>query len=356
MKARTLRAAADVMLSNIGARRPPYKLNYAVTYRCDSRCKTCSIWKKPEVLELDLSDIRELTKKNRFSWVNLTGGEPFLRRDIVDIANVFSERGRLFLLNMTTNGLRPKHIEREAFGIAELKIPRITMVVSLDGSERVHDSVRGRSGSWENAVDTFIRLKSLESRKKGFRVFFGYTLSDLNGGDFRRALEAVRRVYTKAVADDFHVNLFHTSHHYYSNSGCMNASQACEDVKSIKELKGTNLKPTSIIQKIYLDLCIKYLRESKAPIPCKAVRSSVFLAPSGDVYPCTIFNRKLGNLKDYKYSLEKMLDSAEAKKAIDDVGRVCPQCWSPCEAYPAILGNCRLILTSYVSSKMSLGD
>ena len=78
-----LKALARVLQSNMGRLRYPYKLAMALTYRCNLRCKICSIWKKTEPPELTLAEIRNLfLASNKFSWVALTGGEAFLRDDM----------------------------------------------------------------------------------------------------------------------------------------------------------------------------------------------------------------------------------------------------------------------------------
>jgi radical SAM protein with 4Fe4S-binding SPASM domain len=60
----------------------------------------------------------------------------------------------------------------------------------------------------------------------------------------------------------------------------------------------------------------------------------------GNVYPCTVFDRKLGNIRDYNYDLKKILTSETAKKVRKEIeADRCPQCWTPCEAHQMILSN-----------------
>ena len=73
-------------------------VNLATTYYCNSRCTMCSIWelyrkdRSRASAELSLEDIRVIFSSRRFLGLRsiaLTGGEPFLRRDLVDIAGYF---------------------------------------------------------------------------------------------------------------------------------------------------------------------------------------------------------------------------------------------------------------------------
>ena len=70
------------------ARRPaaPLKLNLCLTYWCQYRCKTCNIWQRKPSDELTTDEVIALVRENpNVTWVDLTGGEIFLRPDIDDI-------------------------------------------------------------------------------------------------------------------------------------------------------------------------------------------------------------------------------------------------------------------------------
>ena len=121
---------ATALKSNFTALERPYKLNFAITMRCQSRCLHCNIWQLKPAGELTIDEIREFAKKNRsFRWVELTGGEPFLRGDIVDIARAFKENSKsLYVLTMPTNSLCSNEIiVSRLTEILQLEIPRVVM-------------------------------------------------------------------------------------------------------------------------------------------------------------------------------------------------------------------------------------
>ena len=83
-----LTLAKNIIASKFKRVEFPYKLKIAETYRCQSRCIHCNIWKKKPINELTLDEIQTFFKKsNKFSWIDLTGGEVTLRDDFVDIAD-----------------------------------------------------------------------------------------------------------------------------------------------------------------------------------------------------------------------------------------------------------------------------
>jgi radical SAM protein with 4Fe4S-binding SPASM domain len=73
---------------------------------------------------------------------------------------------------------------------------------------------------------------------------------------------------------------------------------------------------------------------------CHALRASCFIDSWGNVFPCTIYDRKLGSLREVDYDLARIWQSEEARALQKEIWEYkCPQCWTPCEAYQSILGN-----------------
>lgn len=352
-----LNLAKKVVLSNFNILREPYKLTFAITYRCNSKCRICQIWKKKSRNELKLDEIREFAKKtNFFSWFNLTGGEPFLRKDIVEIVTAFLENSKNFyLLNTTTNGYLPDLIFERTKEILSLKIPRIVVVVSLDGYKELHEKIRGVKGSWEKAIESFKLLKTLSSKHKNFQTFFGYTISPFNLGEFKRTYLSVKEIIPEIEPKDFHVNLAHISQHYFANISIGNprseAKKILRELNLIESMrKNYPLNPIIFIQSFlerkYIELSKKFIKNNITPLPCKVLQTSIFLDPYGNVFPCTIFNKNLGNIRKNEYDLKKIIETEYTKKLIKDILELrCPNCWTPCEAYQSILGNmCKVIL------------
>lgn len=323
----------------------PYELNFAITYRCNSRCTICNIWREKSENELSLDEIEKITEKIDFiHWVRLTGGEPFLRKDYVQIVKVFKKNlPDLFILTTPTNGLTPDLILEKVKQVLRFFDKRYVITVSLDGPPKINDKIRGVKGSWNKAIETYKKLKTLEEDNKNFKVFFGYTISPDNVGFFKKTVDEVKKTIPIITADDFHINLFQTSNIYYKNPNqkidknyLKRAKKEIEIILKMREKKGL----ISSIENKYLELGKKYLKTEKIPIKCNVFNLSSFIDPFGNVFPCTIFDRKLGNLRDNDYDLKKILLSEKAKKVREEIIKEnCPQCWTPCEAHQMIINN-----------------
>jgi len=336
-----LRLGSKVFASNFKTLKEPYKLTFAVTYKCNSRCKTCGIWKKKTKNELEIKEIEKIFENINPSWVNLTGGEPFLRDDLHEIAKTISKKN-VYLLNLTTNGLLCDKIISDVKKIIKLNIPKIIVVVSLDGPKDIHEKIKGVDGSWKKSIETFKKLRKLSKENQKLQNYFGYTISSYNTGMVNQTIKAVKNEIDVNLTD-FHFNIFHDSPLYYGKleggdiKGLQNNIQKEIDM-ILKGKKGIN--PISLLEKQYLKNIEKYFEQGKNPLKCKSLTSSCFISPNGDVYPCTIFNKKLGNLRDFNYNLKEIWKSDYAnyvRKLIKENN--CDGCWTPCEAYQTILGN-----------------
>ncbi len=143
--------------------------------------------------------------------------------------------------------------------------------------------------------------------------------------------------------DDFHVNIYHSAP-YYGNEELTLSTQEnnrlIQEINTYKALRGLKLHPISFLEHRYLKGVERYIRSGKTPIRCHALRSSCFLGPTGNVYPCSMYDRVLGKLRDYEYNLARIWHSDECKKVQHEIWNYqCPQCWTPCEAYQSILGD-----------------
>lgn len=124
-----------------------------VTERCNLRCSICGCWKAPHRNELSLSDfeeIRDHLKDLNVCIISLSGGEPFLRKDFLDIVDVFH---RDFYTCVTTNGTL---LSEDVCG----NLKSDSCFVSIDSDiPEVHDRIRGSKGAWDRAVKGLLNLR-----------------------------------------------------------------------------------------------------------------------------------------------------------------------------------------------------
>ena len=104
--------------------------------------------------------------------------------------------------------------------------------------------------------------------------------------------------------------------------------------------RGYGLNPVDYLERRYMELVPRFLETGRTPMRCHALRSSCFVDSWGNVFPCTIWGRKIGSLRESDYDLGRIWNQAETAKVQGEIWNYeCPQCWTPCEAYQGIMGN-----------------
>lgn len=336
----------EAVRSNFMRLRHPYKLNFAVTYRCQSRCSSCSIWKQKPRQELTLDEIKEFARKNtHFRWLGLTGGEPFLRGDLVEVVDAFRQHSKgLYLVAMPTNSLSSEDMIADRIAsIFELGVPRVIITLSLDGYRGLNDRIRGVSGSFDKVMGMARRLREMQKTWKGLSFSFGYTMSKLNEGSLEQTYQAVGKELGGVTYNDFHANMGQVSGIYYDNIGAdiqADRIAMADELDSFINKRHMELGIAPLIEGVFLKKLVYYMRTGRQPIRSRSLDASLFLTSDGNVYPSIMWDRKLGNVRDTDYDLGPIWQSKEAEetRSLIREGKE-PSSWTACEAYQSITGH-----------------
>ena len=332
--------------SNVTHLERPYKLTFSITYACQSRCMTCNIWQIKPTGELDIREIGEFARRNNyFKWIEITGGEPFLRSDIVDIAKTFKENSKnLYILTMPTNSLcNQDMVVGRMEEILKLGIPRVSITVSLDGYRELHDKIRGIPGNFDRATGMAKRLRDLQSRYPSLFFVFGYTMSKFNEGQLMKTIQEVKKELPWVTANNFHVNMGQTSEIYYKNSE-MNlkpdTTGFSTELESFIGSRRFEMGTIPVIENAFLKKLDYYIKTGNTPMKGRSLDASLFLDSYGNVFPSIMWGRKIGNIRDSDYDLSKIWHNAEAEEArkLISEGKE-PRAWTACEAYQTLVGN-----------------
>jgi radical SAM protein with 4Fe4S-binding SPASM domain len=320
--------------------------NFAVTYKCDSRCKTCNIWKtpNPEKGQLSLQEIQGFLELNyeylqNIKSVQLTGGEAFLREDLGKIACLISEELPKCAIWIPTNGFRPEVITDAVADILDKDVTWLGVSVSVDGIGDTHDYMRGVDGSFDKCLETLTSLSHLRLEYPNLHLSIGMTVTPIN---YHQILD----VYglSKDFTFEFSLRPEHQSDFYYGNQQENSLKPNLDELwiifrilaRDIRERQGLR-KSLTLIR--YLKGTMEYIREPRnRTMKCTAGTHSIFLNPYGDVYPCIINNSKLGNIRTS--SLREILSGPRAKAVRKEISILsCPLCWVECETYRDIMND-----------------
>jgi len=292
----------------------------AVTYRCDSRCNMCNIWQLPPGREMTPDQYRVLPETLRD--VNVTGGEPFLRDDLVDVVAEVNERCKSPRIVISTNGFQHRRIMHAAPDL--LKIGRnVGIAVSLDGIGEMHDRIRGIEGGFDRVIETLTQL-----RKLGYRnVRVAFTAQRENV----RHLGAVYDL-SRQFGFQFTTSVAQNSEFYFSTdeNQQVEPERLGADLTYVMRKELLSLSPKRWLRAYFYAGVIEYNRLGRRVLQCRAGRDSFFMDPEGNVFPCLTLERPMGNLLEA--SFEQIWSGSAAETARTAVDRCAMPCWMICTA------------------------
>jgi radical SAM protein with 4Fe4S-binding SPASM domain len=208
------------------------------------------------------------------------------------------------------------------------------VTVSIDGPREVHDRIRGRAGAYDRAMATFRALREVPR----VQVFAGTTITPENEAHIP-ALEAALEAEVPGFRPaEWHWNWFQESEHFFGNAHLGWAGKVGSDlVRAHVARRGL---PRSLVDVMELGFLVNleaYRAGEPTGIVCQALRSSCFLSPEGDLYPCHVWDRPLGNVTEAPFAelwaSPPVLEAREGARTL-----ACGGCFTPCEAYPALAG------------------
>lgn len=307
-------------------------MNYTVSllYTCNSRCNTCRIWKK-KANNLTVDEYRKIFRSVGRSpyWITFSGGEPFLRNDIVEVVSAIYRESRPRIINIPTNGLLVNTIiEKTAAIAAACPKAQVIINVSIDGIEAQHDEIRNVPGNYKKAISTFQKLKALNI--PNLSVGIHTVVSRYNVESFYSIANELMRLnpdsYITEIAEE-RVELDTIG--LDITPGKVAYKSAIDFlIHRIKNgsYKGMN-KITMAFRIEYYNLVKAIMRDEKQVIPCYSGVASCQISPDGDLWTCCVKAKALGNLRDNQYNFRKVWWSKKARKDRRSVHK--KECWCP---------------------------
>ena len=317
------------------------RLNFAVTYRCNSRCKMCSIWRKNSdetVLgdqELSLDQMTHLFDGSRYlkslEEINLTGGEPFLRKDFQNIYRYLRKTYPKTTIIITTNGLSGKHLLIEN----KEDIFWTILVFSLDGLEETNDFIRGVKGSYRRVREAIDYYKSHYPHLK---LGIGFTILPENYHDLRKVYDLSAQLnlsFTMRFAchgETFYGNsdmIFH-----WTDEALFQVESDVQSIVSEMALSRNILNRLLNPDLFFFSQMVAYQRNKRKFLHCYSGVHSFFLDPYGSVFPCILSNEPIGNVA--QESFDDIWGSTAAKERRLSISKGTCHCWTECETIPSL--------------------
>jgi MoaA/NifB/PqqE/SkfB family radical SAM enzyme len=286
--------------------------------RCNCRCVMCDIWKREsndQIRAQDLERHRTSLKNLRVRHVVLTGGEPLLHNDLPSLCNFFRDQ-QIHLTLLTTGLLLHKRAEEVAALFDDI-------IISLDGPQEIHDSIRRVSGAY-NLIHKGIT--AVRHHNPSIPITCRTTIQKANHRRLRETVDAARALGLDSISflaadltsEAFNRPLIWPGERQSEIGLTLAEARALdEEIELLISEYGAGIKHNYIVESAAkLRKISSRFREHlgqlqpQAPI-CNAPWVSAVVEIDGSVRPC-FFHRSIGNISSF--TLEEVINGEEAQK------------------------------------------
>lgn len=313
----------------------PIFLTVFVTARCGLNCGHCFYREELKngnaAEEFSLEEWERFTSRSpSFPKLILTGGEPFLRHDLKDIARVFYEnRSAARQITIPTAGT---YTDRVVDLAESLLGPRPDLILeiqlSIDGVGAHHDEIRGK-GAFERLMRTYHALRPLQDRNEGLRIRFNYTFSRMTQDWFEETWRYVTEELGNPHFDMVLVRRATIEDRYWGQVDIAKYRRATEllQAQEMKKAGGSTFKQL-LAQRVQVEreIIAEHHQGRRVMGNCQAGTLTAIVSEKGDVRPCEILDTVYGNLRAVDYDLLALWNNDAAathRKHIKDTGCFC---------------------------------
>jgi MoaA/NifB/PqqE/SkfB family radical SAM enzyme len=287
----------------------------------------CDTWKYPSKTREEF-DPKILEKiPSGMKRLNITGGEPMLRKDIEEIVRILDKKSER--LEISTNGYFTDRLEN-----ITKKFSDITIRVSVEGLPALNDQSRGIKNGFDRALRTVLRLKRMGLKDIGFAM-------TISGDNCHDLLDLHTLVSELDV--EFANAIIHNSFYFHKNDNKIENSDEVQDTM-IKFMEALLQSPRRNIKRrikdwfrAYINLgLLMHLKGQERLIACGAATDTFFLDPWGQVIACNGSPQPMimGSLVDQPFG--EIWNSEQAEQIRKKVKSCKQNCWMTGTAVPAM--------------------
>jgi MoaA/NifB/PqqE/SkfB family radical SAM enzyme len=302
-----------------------------VTNHCNFRCAHCFVDFDGNKKDLKIEDYEKISKElNNLMWLDIGGGEPFLRKDLYKIVNLFKKQ----VVAIPTNGFLTDNIIEQVSKI-DTSNCELTVNFSIDGLKDTHNQIRKNQESWDKIWFTFEKLKKLNKAK--LRV-----ITVINNKNFDEIIPLMKEVKSRDV--DFHSVMLLRGETLDDDVELPDFDKLQILAKDMFEILsqyeyGLNGFSSHILRnyhkymwKVSMDTILKKTQV----IPCLAGKSNLVIWGNGDISSCEMLP-SVGNIKNN--TPNEILKSENFKKQLKSIENKECHCTHNCALLTSIFFN-----------------
>jgi len=337
----------------------PFYLIHFLTSKCNSNCGHCFNYSRRKNLELTLDQIDTLTRSaGNLYWVLLTGGEPFLRKDIDKIAELWSKNAGARQIKMPTNGsLTDTMYAKTRSMIKKCSDSLITINFSIDGIGPEHDKIRNHPGLFKKLIKSYNKLKTLEKENKNLTLTATITVSNSNQYNLAEIHNFIKNnmgikntsiVLTRGFPRKDKEKQV-SSQNYDLIRKLIDSDLLKNEGGYYNFLESSFINAKTMSQR-NLALKIHSNKKIKRDFYCSAGNLNAVIFENGDVSPCELLP-PIANLNEFDYNFRNLWLSKKADNIRRDISKKECICTHECFLNTSVISNLGFypeILSNYI--------
>ena len=315
----------------------PRILTLFITSACNARCRHCFYWDKLNHNDdLTLDEFKNLSLSLRkIDKLLISGGEPFLRRDLPEILRAFVDNNGVESISIPTNGLLPDLISVQTRRLLDAVEGRsVTICFSVDGREEHHDKLRGVPGNFRKLVESYNRVKCLQGEYPNLILRISTTVTKQSCEELTALFDVMPSTFEGVNSPS--INLLRGNP---PDGSLMLPSN--EDILKLYEKKASKSPGRQSILRRIADrltflVAFENLRQARQVIPCEAGRLVGVVEHDGAVRHCELLPA-IGNLREASFG--EIWNSNTAREARRRIVEGKCHCTHECYTFPSLMAN-----------------
>lgn len=322
-----LKTAWNVLCSVIHFWRPGRisKLFYFVTSVCNARCEFCFNldnvinWKSRKSVELTIEEVKKIAANfGRLPYLTLSGGEPFMRRDLPELIETFHKICKTQWVTIPSNASLTKLTLQTTQEILS-RCPGLflTIQVSLDSMREEHDRSRKIAGGFQALTNTLKGLAPLKKHYTHLRIQIATCFDDFNLDRIQEMKDFCRKNFDYdqqmfyLIRDDGALITRRKNHLIAPFLETLGENESYEHSRHRRTLWSRAVRALNGI--VYADI-VAIKKEGRFLRACHATQKFVTLYDNGQISPCEVLETaNLGNIRDFDYNFYKLIRRRQAK-------------------------------------------
>lgn len=293
----------------------PFQLIFYATSICNAKCEFCyysAELNKSATLELTLDEVKRTFKCiGTIPYLALTGGEPFIRKDLYEVLDFISANNKPHIVAIPTNCSFPDRIIETYEKLCE-RYPdtQFDLHISLDAWGEGHDEIRKIPGLFQKVLETNRRAAELLGKLPNFNIKVISVYSGFNKDYFD---ELVDRVDQELVFSRFLPTWPHgtCSPETFQGISKEKFAEYCKKAAEMNSRRGKQTITTkfAVVVKNTKEQLMRehWNKEENLGNFCNAGRKILVLGETGKVFPCETLWYEMGNVRDYGYDFSRLV-------------------------------------------------